>query len=1022
MSAAYASAVVAAATDSTLPLPPPRAVSTGWPWSLVSRSPEGGLIQYQTRYVGVGDASSLVPWTTQAKYNSRTLPAFPRLPPMSFSSSVVWTLLQPFFDRAAPRYSALVRIGCVIAVGACTLGIMYLRYRTYGFRDWFTQLVDRVSIKPSLSDDLLRREFIDLQFTPPKVATPHTHGKSAADRSMATLFITRFGEITGLTPYFVQMSRPDQRKKLNGSRAYYFTKDLSIRPRPMLFPRNALRAYVDVDQYVDMPRVLGTEFFPTMLYTFQPHQVSRNSEEYDYTFDADNVVHYRVAGGGEYTHPVWNYSTDNVFTTTTVLGFPISASAFLVDRRTTSPDHELVLLTPLRHWTWRWAWLACLLNIRPLSRLRVAVGKFLRLDVRSTEGAQRSTGYVGAYSQALIPADVDDTIASLARSSKVDLTLPTAQQFVDGDRQAAAMLVEYHRTKADVKPDVVCPVKEAIRRYQYEPQSYEPEAKSMVRPFMAPVLHDCFVPDHCAANSRAAIKQRVTDVQSDATVTNFMSQCMTEFVDLLFPVKHILMPVDDDELYARQNRPSQRSILERSQTQSPNRVGSTFLKKETYGDIKPPRIITTFNGVDKAAYSKYTYALTAYVKQQPWYAFGRTPVEIAHRVTDVLAEADTAVNSDLSKFDGRVSPALRELEKRVWLAGFCEVCHDILLELHGSQFNLTCYTEFVDEMYEMLFSRGSGSGDTAIFNTIINAFLAFYTFRKTRQQLGYISAPEAWRRLGVYGGDDGVTANINPETYKKACADVGQCLTVDVVQRGNFGISFLARKYGPCVWYGDPTTCCDLPRQLAKLHVTVNLPPKVTPLMKLLEKVRSFALTDLDTPVIGDLCKAVIRVHGQMPAEDLEVSRVSAWHSAYESDVQFPNVRADWMGYYASMSLPGFDFMRFLTYLDNATTLVDFLSLPLCQEPKVPTTTIPVVVDDRILLPPSAPPAPTVSTPAVELPNPVVPLASRLRKSKASVYQSPRSKRRVTFAMTHLPAESPASTHVKPRWASARRK
>jgi hypothetical protein len=167
------------------------------------------------------------------------------------------------------------------------------------------------------------------------------------------------------------------------------------------------------------------------------------------------------------------------------------------------------------------------------------------------------------------------------------------------------------------------------------------------------------------------------------------------------------------------------------------------------------------------------------------------------------------------------------------------------------------------------------------------------------------------------------------------------------------GIKFLARVYGPNVWFGDTNSCSDIPRQLAKLHVTVNLPPNVTPEMKLLEKARSFYLTDKHTPYLGDFVNHVVTIYGRVPERDEHLEQIERWGSEIGTD-QYPNEKADWMLDYAHNALPGFDEARFANFLANATTIADCLTPPLCLEPKPATTKLPVVVGGQRVNPVAA--------------------------------------------------------------------
>jgi len=201
----------------------------------------------------------------------------------------------------------------------------------------------------------------------------------------------------------------------------------------------------------------------------------------------------------------------------------------------------------------------------------------------------------------------------------------------------------------------------------------------------------------------------------------------------------------------------------------------------------------------------------------------------------------------------------------------------------------------------------------------------------------FLEASEAYARLGVYGGDDGLTAMVAPLVYKRAASTVGQELTVEPVVRGKLGVKFLARVYGPDVWFGDLNNCCDLPRLLSKIHVTVNLPSNITPQMKLLEKVRSYVLSDENTPIVGTFCKAVIALHGTEFKIIPGTEPMRTWLSRYDKKDQYPNVPAEWMLSYAELSLPDFDYKRFNAWAAAATSYDYLLKPPMFTPPPLLT-------------------------------------------------------------------------------------
>jgi len=856
--------------------------------------------------------------------------------------------------NVAPVLSRFDRILLVILI--CLTCLVVILAAGITFRHRIQELVMYIltprAVRFYLTPDPLRSQFVLQPMQSSFVDSNHSHGESAADRTTCVSFMERFASLLGLNLYMIQRSRPDERKGRDGCRVAYFAKDLQVEQANFDPPDNALLAFVDSDQHVDMPAFMCDNFTPMLLYSFQPTQAARTTNNYSYTFLANNEVDYLVSGGGRYTHMVWNYGQDSILVQKTLFGVPYKVAIYLVDRRQSSLDHELVLLTPVRMWAGLFApFVPWFIQGKPLVRLTPVTGKFVRLMSQSKGGLLISTGTVGNFAQASVSVDVDDTLATIARTSKYDLTMPQVVSFTEGDRVAGATLLEYHRSRVQAKPAVVCPVAQAIQVYQFQPITYDPVNKPLLVPFMHPMLGDCFVPASGKASEQEAVNERVEKVKSPILeVTTVMSTYMDEFLEFLIPEAHGIDPVDDDELYDRQARPTQRRILDLAQFSVGLPIINSFIKKESYGDVKPPRLISTVNGTDKAAYSKFIYAFTQHcMKVHAWYAFGKTPQEIAQRVTDVCVKAKHNVaNSDFHRFDGHVSNVLRELERRALIRAFRRAYHEELLKLHKSQHKCKGYTTEGVE-YDSEYTRASGSAETASFNGLANAFVSYMQARMNDSDGVFQSPEEAWETLGIYGGDDGLTADIIPETYVRAAQSMGQEIEVELVTKGSLGVKFLSRQYSPHVWDGDLNSCADLPRQLTKIHVSVALGLKVTPVMKLLEKCRAYMLTDENTPILGEFARRVCFLHNGPIEPNPSCAQIAFWLAKYPKDVQYPNEAADWMAEYTQSVLPEANIKCFREWLLKTTSLQDMLSPPLLCEPKSAKSAVPVVVRDEIL-------------------------------------------------------------------------
>lgn len=826
--------------------------------------------------------------------------------------------------------------------------------------------------------------------TPPKPIPMlgHSHPNSAAQRNADSLYCRQIALASGCEPYFVQCSAPDQRNGLRGSREYYWGKDTQQQPRRDPIPENAMLCFVDVDQYIDMPYLLANNDRPVAIATVQPTACANSGGEASFFFDEQSNLHYFVSGGADYVHPVWDYHTDSITCCAKWYGLPYATTVYNVDRRTTTDHHDVIFLTPSAKWGIFATLANWLLSYRPLKRYDLMRGTHLRMLVKTKTGMSISTAFPGQFAVATIPAELDNTISNLSVVAKSGLTRAAIETHLQQatnptesakNRETATILYDYYMHNSQKlsvtdyaasllkrltggallqrRPTVTAPCTNVpeVRRYQFGP--YDVEAKPNMKAYMKPIIDAAFAPDKTKGNEERAKDKRITSVQNDAGLTPFLTVCIKEFIDLLIPIPHELHPVSHEEVAEKQNRPSQRIHLEEADiTGNPKRIGKSFIKAEAYPDAKDPRLITTFNSKDKVEYSRYVYAITAWLKSVPGYAFGKTPNETARAVADTCSNATTITKTDFSRFDGHQSPVCRALEEAILYRLFNPTYHPVLQDLHRAHYNLFVVC-VLGVSYQLKTSRGSGEAGTSTFNTLINMFATFVGHRMSPgSTTKFMDAIDAYRRTmsGIYGGDDGLSPDCNTEMYIKACSTLGLKVKAEELPRGSRGIEFLARVYGPDVWYGDAANCCNILRQLSKIHTSTMRPAGVTDEQMLIDKMAGYAITDANTPVIGTLAQKVMllaKPTGYTP--NLEhASWIAQTHDPSEI---FNNPPTYWYEEYARESMPEFNFDKFYEWITTASTLQHILDAPLCMPWKTPALTDAPMVVDGELYPPITP-------------------------------------------------------------------
>jgi hypothetical protein len=809
--------------------------------------------------------------------------------------------------------------------------------------------------------------------------TGHTHGKAAADRSSGSFFIEKFARNVGRDVVYYQGSESDQRSGRKTSRSYFWAKDLGAAPAPFKPSGGDLVAMVDVCQYVDIPSFLVQHFRPMLLYTFQPSRVARDAGEYDFTFNRQNEVVYHVNGGATYEHEVWNYDTDSVIVHRTFAGkswfslwnwIPFVSVIYKIDKKQMDPDHQIILFSPVKRYWFLMSLLSRLVSSNPLKRLKVVHGDFLRLRHKTDKNVMISTGRVNELLCGETTVTADEAISSISRAIKSGLTTAHVKKMMPDNDEGMSVVYEFHSQKLPTASIITYSGAQdaGVRAFQYKPDNYDSEAKASMVSFMNPLVNGGFCPDICQNNAKQAVEGRITKVKSSSAPTKFLMRAMYEFTEMFYlhagAGKGSLYPVEPEVVYQMQDKPTQRRILELAQFVTPHRMGKSFIKREAYPKITDPRIITVINGTDKYHYSRFIYSFAEVLKQQSWYAFGKNPVSISQRVVKILLEAKTATNTDFSRFDGSISEVPRILERIMMMYGFGDKFHDELNELLRSQQNLPCWVSGgkTDDgvFYESGLARASGSPETSAFNSVCNAFCAFLAFRMTKCEGAFIMANEAYVRLGEYGGDDGLTADVDVVIYARSAKMLGFSLDLENITRGEIGVKFLSRVYGPDVWYGDLTSMCDLRRTLAKFHLTVSMPMNVSNIDKLFDKAYAYYLTDAQTPIIGPFVSAIV---SNCRPDYTFNNMCGSWNARYDDSVQYPNahyptsiehpVRPEWMLGVAETEFEGFRVDLLTEWLLNFDgNITYFLSPPSnLTEDVVPIVKEPVVLQGEIIYP-----------------------------------------------------------------------
>jgi hypothetical protein len=145
---------------------------------------------------------------------------------------------------------------------------------------------------------------------------------------------------------------------------------------------------------------------------------------------------------------------------------------------------------------------------------------------------------------------------------------------------------------------------------------------------------------------------------------------------------------------------------------------------------------------------------------------------------------------------------------------------------------------------------GSGHPDTSLGQSSRAAYMEYVAWR----ELG-LDSDEAYARVGLHGGDDGLSHYMDPAHYNSVVSNMGMKLKVQVVEMGKGDVEFLGRIYSPQVFFGESDSMCDPMRTLSQFPYSNSDADRDT-----VARTKAFAasLNDGNTPYVGPLSKKIL--------------------------------------------------------------------------------------------------------------------------------------------------------------------
>lgn len=728
------------------------------------------------------------------------------------------------------------------------------------FITWLIQLMSRTRLD-------VRKAFKDLRVSEKvnEVKCCHSHLMSANQRTHGDTAALIFAKMIGRSLYSISMSKSEE-DTVRGSRYYYFAKDLQSKMRTDVLRNDEIVKLTDVDYYVDMPKIMDGH--DIVVHTFVPEEVCGTAADSSYCVTQEDKIRMKVNGGAEYLHQLWDYDNDHI-----IVDHWWGSCVYLVEQKNVGLYKRLILLNCVRIVYGPLGWF---ISGNRLRRKRLTYGNLAYMKKLVGEGEKVKVVHNLGYLDFHTSANISDRafMASYgkfklaAKPNITDIERILRSYGEEDPAGAAVLLFELVQSGLVVSNSSILsnPVRMLPESYQTLAPLVHEDGKERHRHTMPPLLKGGFAPVSSYNNDKQCVEGRIKSVANKiSSYPPFFWLCLNEFVEELIPndMANSLVPFEFEQQYELFNRPTQRSLIESVKHMMFNDVGvsvKSFQKSELYGKVTSPRNISTLPMGHNFRLGQYAHVLSNNVlKQQEWYAFGKHPSVVEERIVELAETSDSLIPTDISKCDGSTGYIMACLMTAVFMRAFHRDYHDEILKLLKNEAHISGMTKN-GLYYECDYNTLSGSSITAVRNGTINAYVNYVCLRFK------LSRKEAYKMLGLYGGDDGMSRGVETADLEKTFAMVGMVLKAEKIIQGE-AVPFLGRLYlDP---WSTKESICDVKRQLSKIHTTVS--PKVVPLaIAAHRKAAGYAVTDYNTPIIKDWILLVNRIYPDVDQVEYE--------------------------------------------------------------------------------------------------------------------------------------------------------
>lgn len=715
--------------------------------------------------------------------------------------------------------------------------------------------------------------------------TNHAHPGAANLRCQATSSLTQFCRAVGRVRFDVSTSRREKQwgREMRSNRLVHDLGDLGRPYQDDSIEPGDIVTMVDVDYYAELRDYAPN---PMLIYTSIPHAVAGATRDGYYFCDVKDgktVMTERVAGGASYVSCLWNYGHDLVYVRKWC-SFVIYAVEKV--KQPGTQNRYMVGLFPktIVHMPfWLYTAISVLMlcpmgkSLDELERDRSttvsADGMFAVMRHSSQQGDMLSFRHrqnESAHSMVVDQRHVAGLLGHARAHPKefgtgmVERTVRNAGENTPQlDTTDCRLLTHFISSSID-RP---FRLPEQMNNYICKGLDNDPDVKAVARRIHPSIVANVAIaPVNTPNNTKASIQGRILDVANTVVPPKIYEQWRREFIDMMFETEGVDeskgAPVSEVDVYGVQNNARQklRNKIQQVDVANYERVIVSFQKREQYTKISDPRNISTLPTASTIHLSAYCMAFKEDVmNKQHWFVPGKKPHDVATQICEfvkaVRADGEQVVETDYSRFDGTISPFLREIEFMAMLRWIHPEHNGELIKLLEFEVNHPATTSDGETKYNTRSTRLSGSPLTTIGNSIINAFAAYCCCRKTTS--GRKAARRAYDRIGPKYGDDGLD-RAGP--FEDVARDLG--LTIKVETRATH-VGFCGRTYI------EPLTT------LTSITPPTRILPRIPNVVHSdgdagKNKILGYLVTESQVPLVGDYLRALARVFGYDGSADLE--------------------------------------------------------------------------------------------------------------------------------------------------------